>query len=148
VIRLRHPRDDKGIVELVRTQLVPISPWRHPRDGRLHAEIVKRLRNGETLVAVPSKRSSPIGFLHLQYRVPVLFIDLLAVDSRHQNKKLGTKLMTLAEARGIRHGCSSAAIFVDEDNAKALRFYHRLGYYTTRQFPALKVIELAKPLVF
>lgn len=146
MIRWRQPRDDKGIVELVRTQLVPISPWRHPKDGRLHAEIVKRLRRGETLVAVMSGKGPPAGFLHLEYRQPVLFVDLLAVDSRYQNRRLGSELMRYAEWNGIRRGCTVSRVFVDESNARGLRFYHRLGYYTTRHSPALKIVEVEKPL--
>jgi ribosomal protein S18 acetylase RimI-like enzyme len=55
--------------------------------------------------------------------------------------------MLRAERHGLGKGCTISRVFVDEDNTRALRFYHRLGYYTTRSFPALKVIELAKSLV-
>ncbi|WP_158602263.1 GNAT family N-acetyltransferase [Cohnella endophytica] len=146
MIRWRQPRDDKGIVELVRTQLVPISPWQHPRDSRLHYEIARRMRRGATLVVAETRRSSPFGFLHMEFRGTVLFIDLLAVDSSRQNKHWGTALMRRAEQYGRKKGCTTSRIFVDEGNYRALRFYARLGYTTIRTIDALKVIEVAKPL--
>jgi len=146
LIRWRRSRDDKAIVELVRTQLVPISPWQHPRDGRLHTEIVRRLRRGATLVASKTDRSSPLGFLHMEFRHPTLIIDLLAVDSVHQNNKLGTALMDRAESYGRRQGFTAARVFVDDHNYRALRFYRRLGYHTISVIPSMKIVELAKSL--
>lgn len=146
MIRWRRFRDDKAIVELVRTQLVPISPWQHPRDRRLHTDIVRRLRKGSTLVASRTNRSPAIGFLHMEFRGSKLFIDLLAVDPRHQNKKLGTALMARAEAYGRSRGCTAAYVFVDELNYRALRFYRRLGYAAFSAVPSLQAVELVKSL--
>ncbi|WP_239614857.1 GNAT family N-acetyltransferase [Cohnella mopanensis] len=146
MIRWRQQRDDKGIVELVRTQLVPISPWQHPSGSRLHYEINRRIRRGATLVVAQSHRRSPIAFLHMEFRGRTLFIDLLAVDSRHQNRQWGTALMNRAEQYARKKGCTLSHVYVDEDNFRALRFYHNLGYYILRVIPALKIIEIAKPL--
>jgi len=146
LIRSRQPRDDNGIVELVRTELIPISPWQHPRDSRLHSEITQRIRKGATLVAAQSRRSAPLGFLHMEFHQTVLFIDLLAVNSRYQGRQLGTELMLKAEQFGRKKGCTISHILVDNNNFRALRFYHRLGYHTQRALPALKVLELVKSL--
>lgn len=146
LIRWRQSRDDNGIVELVRTQLVPISPWQHPKDSRLHSEITRRIRKGATLVAAGPHRGAPIGFLHMQFRNKILFIDLLAVDPKYQRRQWGTELMLRAEEYGLKKGCGISRVFVDEDNMRALRFYHRQGYLTLRMIPALKVIELVKVL--
>jgi GNAT superfamily N-acetyltransferase len=146
LIRWRQSRDDKGIVELVRTQLVPISPWQHPRDSQLHSEIIRRIRKGTTLVVAGSRRDAPIGFLHMEFRNQTLIIDLLAVNPKYQNRQWGTELMLRAEEYGRKKGCALSRIFVDEDNIRALRFYHRLGYLTLRAIQALKVIELVKVL--
>ncbi|WP_373230088.1 GNAT family N-acetyltransferase [Cohnella sp.] len=147
MIRWKQQRDDNGIIQLVRTQLVPISPWQHPRDSRLHSEITRRLRKGATLVVSLSRRSSPLAFLHMEFHYQTLLIDLLAVDSRYQNRQWGTELMQRAEQFGLKKGCTISRVFVDEDNYRALRFYHRLGYYPQRTIESLKVIELAKVLV-
>ncbi|MFC5470594.1 GNAT family N-acetyltransferase [Cohnella suwonensis] len=146
MIRWRQPRDDRGIVELVRTQLVPISPWQHPRDSRLYSDITRRIRKGATLVASESRRSTPFGFLHMEFRTDTLIIDLLAVDSSHQNRRWGSELMQHAEQYGRKRGCRISRVFVDEDNSRALRFYQRHGYGGVRWIQSLKVIELAKIL--
>jgi ribosomal protein S18 acetylase RimI-like enzyme len=82
----------------------------------------------------------------MEFRGSTLFIDLLAVNSSEQNRHWGSELMTRAETYGIKKGCTLSHLFVDEGNTRALRFYHRLGYYPVRAIPDLKVIELAKPL--
>lgn len=146
MIRWRQQSDDNGIVELVRTQLVPISPWQHPRDRRLYDDITRRLRRGPTLVAARSRRSAPFAFLHMEFRGTVLFIDLLAVDSSEQNRHWGSELMKRAETYGRKKGCTLSQLFVDEGNTRAHRFYHRLGYYPVRAIQSLRVIELVKPL--
>ncbi|XID93208.1 GNAT family N-acetyltransferase [Paenibacillaceae bacterium WGS1546] len=146
MIRWRRPRDDKSIVELVRSELVPISPWQHPRDSRLHADIVRRMRRGATLVASSTARGPVIGFLHMEFRHPEMLIDLLAVDSRYQNRKLGTELMLQAERYARNKGFAAARVFVDEENVRGIRFYRRLGYTRLREFPALKIVEMAKSL--
>jgi ribosomal protein S18 acetylase RimI-like enzyme len=146
LIRWRQSRDDNGIVELVRTQLIPISPWQHPRDSRLHSEITRRIRRGATLVVAGPRRNTPLGFLHMEFRKQILFIDLLAVDSKYQNKHWGTALMLRAEEFGRKKGCTTSHVYVDEDNMRAIRFYHRLGYLTFRAIKVLKVFELVKAL--
>jgi ribosomal protein S18 acetylase RimI-like enzyme len=146
MIRWKQHRDTNGIVELVRTQLVPISPWQHPKDHRLHSEITHRLRRGATLIAALSRRGPPLGFLHMEFHKSVLLIDLLAIDSLHQNRRWGTQLMYRAEHYGRNKGLQTSHIFVDEHNGHALRFYSRLGYHTLRYIPQLRIVEVAKSL--
>jgi ribosomal protein S18 acetylase RimI-like enzyme len=147
LIRWKHDGDQDGIVQLVRTQLVPVSPWQHPRDGRLRSEVEQRLRRGATLVISQSKRSRPLAFLHMQFIEQTLFIDLLAVDTQYQNRRWGSELMSRAENYGRKKGCTVARLFVDEGNARAHRFYERLGYTTMGHIKALKCYELSKPLM-
>jgi ribosomal protein S18 acetylase RimI-like enzyme len=82
----------------------------------------------------------------MEFRNQTLFIDLLAVDSKYQNRQWGTELLLRAEKYGRTKGYAMSRVFVDEDNTRALRFYHRLGYLTLRTVQALKVIELVKVL--
>ncbi|WP_256760772.1 N-acetyltransferase [Cohnella sp. WQ 127256] len=146
MIRWRQPRDDNGIVELIRTQLVPISPWQHPGDSKLRNEITQRLRRGATLVVADSRRRSPIAFLHMEFHNKTVLIDLLAVHSRYQNKHWGSELMQRAEKYARKKGYTMSHVFVDEDNIRALKFYLRLGYNILQSIPPLKVIELTKSL--
>ncbi|MFC5528643.1 GNAT family N-acetyltransferase [Cohnella yongneupensis] len=148
MIRWRRQGDDRGIVELVRTQLVPISPWRHPRDGRLRFEVQKRLRRGPTLVVARTRQSVPFAFVHMEIRGNVLFVDLLAVDSRHQNRQWGTELMRRAEQYGRKRGCTVSHLFVDEGNTRGVRFYERLGYHVISHIEALKAFHMHKSLEY
>ena len=147
MIRWRHKGDDRGIVELVRTQLVPISPWQHPRDGRLRGEVLRRLRRGPTLVVSRTRKSTPFAFLHMELHGEVLFVDLLAVDSRHQNRQWGTVLMKRAEEYGRRRGCEVSHLFVDESNTRGVRFYERIGYRIESHVEALKAYHMNKSLI-
>ncbi len=146
MIRWKQQGDTKGIVELVRKQLVPLSPWQHPRDARLRLEVVRRLRRGPTFVVSRTRQSPPFGFVHLEVRGSVLFVDLLAVDARHQNRQWGTELMRRAESYGRKKGCTVAYLFVDEGNARGIRFYRRLGYQSLAYVEALKAYHMHKSL--
>nr|WP_245347185.1 GNAT family N-acetyltransferase [Cohnella lubricantis] len=137
----------RGIVRLVRTQLVPLSPWQHPRDGRLYDEIKERLRVGNTLVAVKNRFGEPIGFLHLIVQDSSLFIDLLAVDPNQQNRHWGTQLMQRAEEFGRAHSCRIAYLYVDEGNYRGQRFYKRIGYETTQYVKELRCYRMEKAIV-
>ncbi|MBB6633645.1 GNAT family N-acetyltransferase [Cohnella thailandensis] len=146
MIRWRQPRDTKGIVKLVRSQLVPKSPWAHPRDGRLYSEVAERLRNGSTLVAAKNRGGDPYGFLHMVIQNKVLFIDLLAVDPAYQNRRWGTELMQRAEEYGRKKGCIRSMLYVDKDNARGIRFYSRLGYSNAQYVEALLCYRMEKKL--
>jgi ribosomal protein S18 acetylase RimI-like enzyme len=147
LIRWKEPGDDSGIVDLVRTELVPLSPRNHPRDSRMRSDVLTRLRRGATLVASRSQRSEPFGFLHMEFRDTTLFIDLLAVDSSRQNRRWGTELMMQAEKHGRSKGCKEARLFVDDTNVRGMRFYDKLGYSVVRHIKAIHSFELVKPLV-
>lgn len=147
LIRWKRPHDLHGIVRLVRTQLVPLSPWAHPRDGRLRDEIEDRLRAGYTLVAAKSRFSEPFGFLHLVVQDSSLFIDLLAVDPDQQNRHWGTELMKRAEEFGRANGCRTAYLYVDEGNYRGQRFYKRRGYVITQYVKELHCYRMEKLIV-
>jgi ribosomal protein S18 acetylase RimI-like enzyme len=147
LIRWRQPGDDSGIVDLVRTELVPLSPRNHPRDSRLRSDVLTRLRRGATLVASRNQRSEPFGLLHMEFRDRTLFIDLLAVQSSRQNRRWGSELMSQAEKYGRDKGCTEARLFVDDTNVRGLRFYDKLGYSVVRHIQQVQCFELVKPLV-
>lgn len=144
MIRWKRPQDLNGIVRLVRTQLVPLSPWAHPRDSRLRDEIEDRLRRGNTLVAAKSRFGEPFAFLHFVVQDSSLFVDLLAVDPAQQNRHWGTQLMQRAEEYGQAHGCRTAYLYVDEGNYRGQRFYTRLGYVMTQYVKELRCFRMEK----
>lgn len=147
MIRWKQQGDIGGIVELVRKQLVPLSPWQHPRDEKLRFEVARRLRKGPTFVVSRTRQSSPFGFVHIEVRGSVLFVDLLAVDSRHQNRRWGTELMKRAEEYGRKRGCTMSHLFVDEGNERGVRFYERNGYRIATHVEVMKAFHMKKPLI-
>jgi ribosomal protein S18 acetylase RimI-like enzyme len=147
LIRWKQQGDNRGIVELVRTELVPLSRWQHPRDRRLKYEVQRRLRRGPTLVAARTSKSVPFAFVHMEIRGTVLFIDLLAVNARHQNQHWGTELMKRAEQYGRKKGCTVSYLFVDEGNDRGVRFYQRIGYRMLSHNELIKAYQMQKSLM-
>ena len=146
LIRWMRSGDEKAIVDLVRTQLVPISPRPGMGGNRLRRKVVPRLRRGRTLVASQTGRSEPFAFVHVELRSATLFIDLLAVAPQEQNRRWGSALMAAAERYGMENGCSEARLFVDDVNEGGMRFYARHGYAVARHIPKAACYEMAKPL--
>ncbi|WP_219640440.1 N-acetyltransferase [Cohnella sp. CFH 77786] len=146
MIRLRQPGDEEAIVDLVRTELVPLSPRPGMHGSRLRKEIDARLRRGVTLVASRTPRSEPFAFLHMEIRQRTLFVDLLAVSASAQNRRWGSMLMAAAEQYGASRGCTEARLFVDDTNERGLRFYAKLGYSAVRHISGAYCYELVKPL--
>lgn len=145
MIRPGTPRDYPAIFRLVRDELVPRSSLPAPSPARLRRDLAARLARGATFVAV-SPRRPVAGFVHLETRGATLFVDLLAVDPAERNRGLGGELMRRAETYGLETGCLEVRLFVDERNARARRFYSRLGYWPVRRVPPLRVVEMYKPL--
>jgi ribosomal protein S18 acetylase RimI-like enzyme len=146
MIRWRRGSDEDAIMQLVRKELVPISRFPGIRSRHLRKDIARRLQRGHTLVAADSLRGKPFGFVHMEIHGPVLFIDLLAVDSAKQNRKWGTYLMKAAEAFGTAIGCTEARLFVDDTNVRGLRFYQKLGYSVIWHISAGSCYDMGKPL--
>lgn len=146
MIRLRKPGDDEAIVELVRTELVPLSTSHRLRERQLRRDMATRLQRGSTFVAARWPGGEPFGFVHVEVRNSVLFVDLLAVSASKQNRSWGTELMRCAEDYGVRNGCTEARLFVDDTNFRGLRFYGKLGYAVVGQISGLRCYELFKPL--
>ncbi|XEC93681.1 GNAT family N-acetyltransferase [Paenibacillus tarimensis] len=147
IIRPSRPqRDNKEIIRLIRTELIPLSHTANPNDKQTIRELPRRLSEGTTFVAANNKWSSPYGFVHLGVKKDSLFIDMLAVDASHQGKRIGQSLMKHAEDYGLKHKCNHAFLFVDEGNSRAHLFYTRLGYYSVKYYPNFRFFEMHKRL--
>jgi len=146
LIRGMRAGDERAIVDLVRTQLVPISPRPGLRGSRLRRELAPRLRRGYTFVASRTAKSEPFAFVHVELRSATLFIDLLAVNPVEQNRRWGSALMAAAERFGAENDCSESRLFVDDINERGIRFYTRHGYTVVRHVPKAACYEMFKPL--
>jgi ribosomal protein S18 acetylase RimI-like enzyme len=109
-------------------------------------ELPKRFRTGVTYVASRTKQGPPVAFVHIYALGKQLYIDMLVTHPEHRGQSWGTTLMAYAEAYGKKHGCDVSRLFVDRINARAHRFYMKLGYLTVRYIPELQCYELLKPL--
>src|SRR5581483_8586988 len=65
--------------------------------------------------------------------IPVLMIEVLAVDRGSQQRGIGGEIMAWvrrnADSMGI--GCRYLALYCDERNASAQAFYRRQGFFDT-----------------
>ena len=65
--------------------------------------------------------------------IPVLMIEVLAVDRASQQRGVGSEIMAWirrkADSMGI--GCRYLALYCDERNARAQEFYRRQGFFET-----------------
>ncbi|GIQ66272.1 hypothetical protein PACILC2_48400 [Paenibacillus cisolokensis] len=147
MIRLRQPRsDDKEIMRLIRSELIPYSHTAQTDVALTMRELPKRLRQGVTFVAVRRRSDPLIGFLHVVVLGNVLYIDMLAVHPNHRGSGWGKRLMEYGEAYGISQQCSTARLVVDESNPGAQRFYCRIGYRVGGYDPHIRCRNMFKPL--
>ncbi|WP_171692893.1 GNAT family N-acetyltransferase [Paenibacillus germinis] len=137
--------DDRAIHRLVVEQLVPFSRLYDTGSSVTFSEIRKRLNQNKTFVTAKGLKQ-PFGFITMIRKSRVLFIDMLAIDSREQGRGWGHELMKVAEEYGKSERCLTAELFVDESNPKAIRFYLGKGYEIQSFIPELSCYKMSKKL--
>ncbi|WP_171646683.1 GNAT family N-acetyltransferase [Paenibacillus phytorum] len=137
--------DDRAIHRLVVEQLVPFSRLYDTGSSVTFSEIRKRLNQNKTFVTAKGLKQ-PFGFITMIRKSRVLFIDMLAIDSREQGRGWGHELMKVAEEYGKSERCLTAELFVDESNPKAIRFYLGKGYEIHSFIPELSCYKMSKKL--
>ncbi|NRF95439.1 GNAT family N-acetyltransferase [Paenibacillus frigoriresistens] len=137
--------DDRTIHRLVVEQLVPFSRMYDTGSSVTFSEIRKRLDQNKTFVTARGNKQ-PFGFITMIRKSSVLFIDMLAVDSREQGRGWGNELMKVAEEYGKSERCVASELFVDESNPKAIQFYLRKGYEIHSFIPELSCYKMSKKL--
>jgi ribosomal protein S18 acetylase RimI-like enzyme len=93
------------------------------REFTQHWEDIVILHEDIVLVA---EENSIVGFVAAWCR-PTPFIDNLHVRPSQRSKKIGSTLMKAVAEELISRGHKTAYLWVFESNAKAIRFYERLG---------------------
>lgn len=97
--------------------------------GRTHSYEAIRTRLNQNVTYIAGQVFSPIqGFISIQPRGYVLFIDMLAVQPKERGRGVGKLLMRTAEQCGLQLNCIEAQLFVDDTNFKGISFYQALGY--------------------
>lgn len=145
MIRYRKPeQDDPMILQLIESQLVPLSHMTKKELDIIRKDIPSRLRRGVTLVASPQDNDKTIAFIHFMMHGELLYIDMLAVASTAQRRRWGVRLMEHAERFAVSRGCKRAKVMVDIGNQTGLNFYRKLGYTVTRIIEPSRCYELEK----
>ncbi|MFI2856414.1 GNAT family N-acetyltransferase [Paenibacillus sp. JSM ZJ436] len=145
IIRYRHPGlDDPAIVQLIETQLVPLTHLKPKEVEVIRKDMPARLRRGVTFVACRDSGEAPVGFIHFMLHGELMYIDMLAVAPAAQRRRFGAALMEQAEGFARSRGCRLAKVMVDAGNRKGLRFYHKLGYQIIRTHSTSHCYELEK----
>lgn len=145
IIRYRKPGyDDPIILQLIESQLVPLSHMTKKELDTIRKDIPSRLQRGVTLVASSENDDSVFAFIHFMMHGELLYIDMLAVASTAQRKRWGVRLMEHAEHFAATRGCTRAKVMVDIGNMSGLNFYRKLGYTVTRIIEPSHCYELNK----
>ncbi|MCM3783343.1 GNAT family N-acetyltransferase [Neobacillus mesonae] len=147
MIRNRRPKqDDTAIMELIHTQLVPISHMSKHEINQVIQQIPSRLARGITLVASATYESNILGFVHFMMHGSLLYIDMMAVATKEQRKQHGKELLVKAEHFAISRGCKKSKVMVDEGNKKGILFYQKMGYKMLRYIEIGRCYEMEKSL--
>jgi len=145
IIRYRKPGyDDPMILQLIESQLVPLSHMTKKELDTIRKDIPSRLQRGVTLVASSENEDRVFAFIHFMMHGELLYIDMLAVASTAQRKRWGARLMEHAEHFAATRGCTRAKVMVDIGNMTGLNFYRKLGYTVTRIIELSQCYELNK----
>jgi ribosomal protein S18 acetylase RimI-like enzyme len=138
--------DDTVIHNLIRQEIVPFSKKYKNSSSISVSSIQKRLMRNSTFVYAKGNRS-PLGFISIITKNRILFVDMLAVNSRFQGRGLGKKLMLEAEQFALKKRCRAMRLFVDETNTKAIGFYESLGYSISRYVTEIDCYLMDKSLL-
>jgi ribosomal protein S18 acetylase RimI-like enzyme len=139
--------DDTVIYKLIVQEIVPFSKKYKNSSSISVSSIQKRLSRNITFVSAQGNRS-PLGFISIIIKNRILFVDMLAVNSRFQGRGLGKELMLEAERFALKKRCSAVRLFVDDTNTKAIGFYESMGYSTIRYVSEIGCYLMDKSLLF
>lgn len=146
MIRKRMAQDNATIFRLIEQELVPLSHLSVQEMDQIRKELPRRLNRGITFVACRPDNAQVVGFIHVMLHGELLYIDLIAISSAHQDKRYGKKLLEHAEQYGRIRRCKRAKVMVDEDNIRGIRFYLRHQYHILRFVALSRCYELEKSL--
>lgn len=90
--------------------------------------LAKQLAWDSELVMVAEQDGEVVGVVVGTIDGTHAYFYRLAVDPSHQGRGIGRKLVEAIENRFRQRGVNRVLIMVNQDNEKALPFYHSLGY--------------------
>lgn len=96
-----------------------------------------QLRGAFTLVAETNEKAPKIAGFIVAQRHPKGMGHIVTIDTveTYRREGLGTLLMQEAEKRLRTAGCRGMFLETAVDNASAIRFYKKLGYFVVKTLP-------------
>ena len=96
-------------------------------------DILRNLTSPNSIIIIITFENKIIGFLTgnimvLDDRRKVFFISYIYVAESERNKKIGTKLMNIAENIGKENKCIGMLLIFDTSNRILVNFYENRGY--------------------
>jgi len=116
------------------------------RNIAVFIDILKELSNEQWkeehfLLELPNKfklslvaiiNGKPVGYIIASQKNNYAYIHMFVVKKEYQGKQVGTKLQEVFEKRCTRYGLPKIMLAVHDSNRKAISFYKRNGYKTSR----------------
>ena len=84
----------------------------------------------------------------ITYRIIHNEMEILSLDSLHENQGIGTALLNQAIAKAKKSGCSRVWLITTNDNLSALHFYQKRGFDIVKIYRnAVDVARELKPSI-
>jgi ribosomal-protein-alanine N-acetyltransferase len=99
------------------------------------ARIARHLTHPESLVLVARAGNDVAGFAIMHFGEEVAHLNLLAVDTQHQRRGIGQRLLTWLEQSATAAGIFLVCLEVRSRNPVAIRFYRSRGYQEAGRLP-------------
>jgi len=132
-IRLGSAEETPALTELINRAFV-VERFFVDGDRISQDDVHARFQAGVFLVA--EEGGAPVGCAFAERRSTGSgYIGLLAVESTHQRRGIGPRLMAAAEAWCQTTGCDDVEITVVSVRTELFPFYESLGYLTRGEIP-------------
>jgi ribosomal protein S18 acetylase RimI-like enzyme len=125
VIRRATLEDADAIAELVEAAYTVYIPRMGQPPAPMLADYAEVINRSEVWVA---DQDGLVGVIVIDFRMPCMHIDNVAVEPHSQGCGIGTALLDFAEQRGIDSGCSESELYTNEIMIENLRLYRARGY--------------------
>ena len=135
-IRLATPADLPALLPLFRGFMDYLGDP-SPPDAEL-ADAIRPVLSDEQAELLLAEDGQPLGYAHLRYYYSVwmaaleCFIEDLFVVEARRDAGIGARLLAASFARAQEHGCKRVRLDTNQQNARSIHLYERLGFSCRR----------------
>jgi predicted N-acetyltransferase YhbS len=108
--------------------------------------VLEHMKKGTIMVA--EETGELLGCVYLELRGELSYFGLLAVDPDHQGRRIGLKLIDIAESSGRDAGCAVMQIRILHLRTELPPFYEKLGYTAIRNETPPQIPSAYQPYQF